>query len=239
MTRWKWTLAATAILAVLLVAYPTLSSGNTAQAGVAAAQGGVTITAATQQHRPPAKRRGTVNPKRPPIRHAPPAAKPKPPTRSAANGGGEFADHAFPPTVSDTKYHKNAWMRDDCLRCHETGVGDAPMTRHVAMPADVRPILLTAKCRSCHVLVRGQKPKPKKAHSGEFAEFAFPPMIPASESHKGAWTEENCLLCHESGIKGAPVVEHKAMPAEVRPILLKSKCRSCHVQVRASSIPGR
>ncbi len=230
MTRWKWTLAAIAGLAVLLVVYPAATPGNAAQAGVGAADH-------MQQHQPPAKRRGTVNPKRPPARPAHPAATPKP-APPAATGDG-FADHAFPPTVSDTKYHKNAWMRDDCLRCHETGVGDAPMTEHKAMPADVKPILLTAKCRSCHVLIRGQKPTPKKAHTGEFHEFAFPPMIPASESHKGAWTEENCLLCHESGIKGAPVVEHKAMPADVRPILLKSKCRSCHVQVRASSIPGR
>ena len=157
-------------------------------------------------------------------------ARPAPSTQPAA--GADFAAHAFPPTLSDTKYHRGAWVRNDCLRCHETGVGEAPRVRHRGMAS----ILLKAKCRSCHVLIRGQKPRPKRlseAAQEGFAPNAFPPMIPDSDSHRGVWTKDNCLLCHESGVKGAPIVRHRGMP----PILLKAKCRSCHVQVRASQQP--
>ena len=64
---------------------------------------------------------------------------------------GDFAENAFPPTIPDTEWHQHAWLELDCLRCHETGVGEAPMVVHEDMPS----ILLTAKCRSCHVQVRG------------------------------------------------------------------------------------
>jgi len=163
-----------------------------------------------------------------------PAAKPGPTTQPAlTTGPGEaFAANAFPPTLSDTEYHRGGWVRNDCLRCHETGVGDAPRVRHRGMA----PILLKAKCRSCHVLVRGQKPGPKRPGQAEqqgFLANAFPPMIPDSDSHRAVWTKDNCLLCHESGVKGAPIVRHRGMP----PILLRAKCRSCHVQVRASKQP--
>ncbi len=153
-------------------------------------------------------------------------------TQPARGGQPAFAPDAFPPTLSDTKYHRGAWVKNDCLRCHETGVGDAPRVRHRGMAS----ILLKAKCRSCHVLIRGQKPRPKRrseAAQEGFAANAFPPMIPDSDSHRAVWTKDNCLLCHESGVKGAPIVRHRGMP----PILLKAKCRSCHVQVRASQQP--
>jgi len=42
-------------------------------------------------------------------------------------------------------------------------------------------------------------------------------------------TSNSCLLCHETGIKGAPIIQHEGLPG----ILLTAKCRSCHVQVRA------
>jgi|GEM_PF-1376028 len=144
-----------------------------------------------------------------------------------------FAANAFPPAISDMDYHKSGWFRNDCLRCHETGVGDAPEVVHEGMPA----ILLTAKCRSCHVLIPGKPPMIRKRTAEEelFAINAFPPMIPASASHREAWLDDNCLLCHESGVKGAPKVKHVGMPT----ILLKSKCRSCHVQVRSSTVAGR
>ena len=88
---------------------------------------------------------------------------------------------------------------------------------------------MKAKCRTCHVLIPGLQPKkpeppPKDAR---FLPNAFPPMIPASASHEAAWQKDDCLLCHESGVKGAPVVQHKDMPK----VLLRAKCRSCHVQV--------
>lgn len=145
---------------------------------------------------------------------------------------GEFAENAFPPTVSDMKYHHKAWYENDCLRCHETGVGDATEVEHKDMPD----ILLTAKCRTCHVLIPGQKPIEPKKPDEDFEAFAFPPMIPASASHQDVWRKDNCLLCHEDGgVRDAPIVKHKDMPK----LLLKSKCRSCHVQVRSSQIPGR
>ena len=95
-------------------------------------------------------------------------------------------------------------------------------------------MLLRAKCRTCHVLIPGSKPrmKPLQEMSPKFDASAFPPMIPASSYHAEAWTRGDCLLCHEAGIKGAPVVVHKDMPA----LLLRSKCRTCHVQVRAVEV---
>lgn len=165
--------------------------------------------------------------------------KPKPKVsssseESAAEADVVFEEYAFPPTVSDMDYHQKAWYKDDCLRCHETGVGDATQVVHKGMAE----ILLKAKCRTCHVLIPGQaaiEPKPVTSEEGEFASYAFPPMIPASVSHQDAWTKDNCLLCHESGVRGAPMVKHKGMPK----LLLKAKCRSCHVQVRSAGIPGR
>jgi len=185
----------------------------------------------------------------------PPASEPSPaPTQSAepdraspaetpaaretraddAEAAGIFADNAFPPTIPDTEWHQNAWLELDCLRCHETGVGEAAIVVHADMPA----ILLTAKCRSCHVLIPGSAPKEKPPTTREeaqpFLANAFPPMMPNSESHGAAWTKDDCLLCHETGIRRAPVVKHEDLPA----ILLEAKCRSCHVQVRAVE-PGR
>jgi len=144
-----------------------------------------------------------------------------------------FEDYAFPPTISDVKYHHKAWYKNDCLRCHETGVGDATQVMHKGMSD----ILLTAKCRTCHVLIPGQaaiEPRPSDDSEG-YEPYAFPPMIPASVSHGNAWTKDNCLLCHESGVRGAPKVKHAGMSK----LLLSVKCRSCHVQVRSAGISGR
>ncbi len=141
---------------------------------------------------------------------------------------GPFQSNAFPPTLSDLSYHRKGWSKNDCLRCHETGVGKAPAVHHKGMPKR----LLTAKCRSCHVRIPGSKAKVIKKDSKGFLDNAFPPMIPNSPSHKRVWGNNNCLLCHDSGIRGAPIVKHKGMPR----ILLKSKCRSCHVQVRVIDV---
>lgn len=146
---------------------------------------------------------------------------------------GRFLANAFPPTVPDTEWHRDAWMQQSCLRCHETGVGDAPQVVHRGMPD----ILLTAKCRTCHVFIPGSKPRPKPEPAADdpFAKNAFPPMIPASDYHAKAWTRDDCLLCHESGVKGAPRIVHEGLP----PLLLQSKCRTCHVQVRVVEASGR
>jgi len=169
------------------------------------------------------------SPAREKTREAPATSlKPVPPEEVA------FSDSAFPPTISDVKYHQTAWLKNDCLRCHETGVEDAPEVRHEGMPE----ILLTAMCRSCHLLIPGQAPvkRLKKKEDDLFAAGAFPPMIPASGSHREAWYKDSCLLCHERpGLRGAPVVQHRDLPK----VLLKAKCRSCHVQVRSSSLPDR
>jgi len=139
----------------------------------------------------------------------------------------QFALNAFPPTVPDTDWHQEAWYRDDCLRCHETGVGDAPMIYHRGMS----PILLKAKCRSCHVLIPGQmaSSRPVEPEESMFESYAFPPMMPNTEHHKAAWGNNDCMLCHEDGVQDAPIVKHDGMPR----ILLKAKCRSCHVQIRS------
>ncbi len=141
---------------------------------------------------------------------------------------GPFEGNAFPPTLSDLPYHQKGWKKNDCLRCHETGVGKAPEVHHKGMPKR----LLTAKCRSCHVRIPGSKAKVIKKDPKGFLGNAFPPMIPNSPSHKGVWGNNRCLLCHDSGIRGAPIVKHKEMPR----ILLKAKCRSCHVQVRVIDV---
>jgi len=169
-----------------------------------------------------------------------PATRPTPPakhpedvsTAPTAAGRSEpqeapvFAAAAFPPTIPDTAWHQDAWRRNDCLRCHETGVEEAPMIRHEGMPE----ILKTAVCRSCHILVPGTEPRQRKQEGGgEFAANAFPPMIPASRSHRRAWTRDDCLLCHKRGIGGAPRIVHEGLPA----LTFMAKCRTCHVQVRA------
>ena len=134
-------------------------------------------------------------------------------------------DNAFPPTLSDVKYHRSGWFKNDCLRCHETGVGDAPIVKH----ANMSPILLDAKCRSCHVRIPGSKPAIPLKKEGEFPSDAFPPMTPASSLHVKAWTIKDCLLCHEDGTKDAPILVHKGLPKRLK----TAKCRTCHVQVRA------
>jgi len=143
-----------------------------------------------------------------------------------------FAENAFPPTIPDTDWHADAWVKHDCLRCHETGVANAPMVVHKSMPG----ILLTAMCRSCHVIEPGKAgtmTEDKSALPADanapYAINAFPPMLPNSESHRNAWTIEDCLLCHADGIQGAPKVQHNGLPS----LYLKVKCRTCHVQVRA------
>lgn len=63
-----------------------------------------------------------------------------------------FATGQFPPTLSDSDYHRNPWTRGDCLTCHEQGKNESPIVQHRGMA----PELLTANCPSCHVLVPGQ-----------------------------------------------------------------------------------
>ena len=146
-----------------------------------------------------------------------------------------FAGDAFPPTLSDTPEHEDPWLQADCLRCHATGVQSGPVVRHEGMP----PILLAARCRSCHVLIPGSSPRkitePAVDADGDFAENAFPPMIPDSGSHVDTWLRDDCLLCHDSGIKGAPIVEHAGIPK----LLLDVKCRTCHVQFRHAFSVGK
>jgi len=141
-----------------------------------------------------------------------------------------FAIAAFPPTIPDREWHRDAWLKDDCLKCHETGVQEAPMIRHRGLPE----ITYASKCRSCHVLIPGKTEMVGRyEEESEFEDYAFPPMLPNDVNHAGAWNTENCLLCHESGVKGAPIVEHVTLPA----IALQAKCRTCHVQVRSVDAP--
>ncbi len=181
-------------------------------------------SARQQDHGSQAQPAGDRNRERQPVEHtADKTALTEPSTRAEVI----FDDNAFPPTIPDTEWHQKAWWESNCLRCHETGVGDAPMVVHEQMPE----IFLSAKCRSCHVLIPGSAPKEKPGEKrlSLFDDNAFPPMVPNSESHNRAWTKDDCLLCHDSGIHGAPVVRHDGLPE----ILMTAKCRSCHVQVRA------
>lgn len=136
-----------------------------------------------------------------------------------------FALAAFPPTIPDRQWHQDAWLVNNCLDCHETGVQDAPMIRHKGLPD----ITYQSKCRTCHVLIPGNTDYQPKVEESKFASWAFPPMMPNNTDHDQAWGENNCLMCHEDGIKDAPIVKHEGLPR----LTLKSKCRTCHVQVRS------
>lgn len=134
----------------------------------------------------------------------------------------------FPPTMPDSSWHGASWEEGNCLRCHETGVYGATVVRHEGLPA----ILLTAKCRTCHVFIPNSQPVPVIRRESRFAENAFPPMIPASSSHASVWWKDDCLLCHEDGLRGAPRMAHEGLPR----VLVSAKCRTCHVQVRAATV---
>ena len=137
-----------------------------------------------------------------------------------------FALAAFPPTIPDRgEWHREAWFVNDCLDCHETGVQGAPQIRHTGLPE----IALQSKCRTCHVLIPGNIEFTPDAKDLEFASWAFPPMMPNNYKHIQAWGERNCMMCHEDGTLGAPVVKHDGLPE----ITLIAKCRTCHVQVRS------
>ncbi len=136
-----------------------------------------------------------------------------------------FALAAFPPTIPDREWHQNAWFVNDCLDCHETGVQNAPQIRHKGLPD----ITYQSKCRSCHVLMPGDTSYTQKTEDSEFASWAFPPMMPNNQKHERAWGKKNCLLCHEDGTRNAPIIKHEGLPK----IVLKAKCRTCHVQPRS------
>lgn len=61
-----------------------------------------------------------------------------------------FASNAFPPVMPNDPSHGGGsyggWQQENCLACHREGVNDAPKVVHEGMA----PILLEAKCRSCH-----------------------------------------------------------------------------------------
>jgi len=58
-----------------------------------------------------------------------------------------FADNAFPPLLPKDDDHAGAWMRTDCLLCHDNQDKDAPQIQHEGMSS----WLLKARCRSCHL----------------------------------------------------------------------------------------
>jgi len=138
------------------------------------------------------------------------------PAPETAHSDVEFASFAFPPTLPRDDYHVNAWLRKDCIMCHETGIAGAPVVHHRGMSS----ALLGAQCRTCHVVAGAPSP-------GEvtFLRRAFPPTLPMDVSHENSWLRDDCLKCHEAGLDGAPQVRHQGM-AE---LLLEARCRSCHV----------
>lgn len=259
MTRWKWVVGVVAVL--MAVFYVACQADNTPEEPVDSdARPIIKVApdmvdhdqAGDQVSEPVADAEPQEKPSQTPaeMQEQAPAEKPEEVVEEVQAGmeqseEPQFAANAFPPTVSDAEYHQDAWYKDDCLRCHETGVKVRELKgaeKKIWMATRVKhegmePILLKAKCRSCHVLIPGQAQADRAPAEEEqlFAQNAFPPMIPASESHREAWQKDNCLLCHEDGNRGAPIVKHEGMP----PLLLKAKCRSCHVQVRSAAFPGR
>ena len=73
----------------------------------------------------------------------------------ASGDASKFVPGAFPPTLSDREYHEKSWTRTDCMTCHEKGTFGAPVTKHKS----VVPIAKEAKCRSCHVFIKGSEPR--------------------------------------------------------------------------------
>ena len=141
-----------------------------------------------------------------------------------------FAVAAFPPTIPDRAWHADAWNTDDCMSCHETGVGEAPMIRHRGLPD----LAFESKCRTCHVLIPGKTEMVNRYEAESlYEDYAFPPMLPNNVNHAGSWNTNNCLLCHENGVRGAPKIRHRMLP----PITMEAKCRTCHVQVRSIEAP--
>ena len=61
----------------------------------------------------------------------------------------EFAPGAFPPTVTDTDYHRRSWTRSDCLACHEQGA-QAARTCRVILPRAERRISTCGPARCAH-----------------------------------------------------------------------------------------
>lgn len=130
----------------------------------------------------------------------------------------EFDDNAFPPTLPGDENHSGAWLRTDCLMCHESGIQDAPLVQHNGMSK----LLLSGNCRSCHVVV-AEEAEPDDEFP--FARNAFPPTLPTDDSHSNAWLRDDCTMCHDNGVQGAPRIVH----LDMAPLLLKARCRSCHL----------
>jgi cytochrome c5 len=142
-----------------------------------------------------------------------------------------FSMNAFPPMLPNTAEHDDAWLNDDCLLCHETGVSGAPIVKHHGMSE----WLLKARCRSCHIVADPDAGPLTNLAGDELVTFnadAFPPTLPVDEDHRGAWLRDDCLACHQYGMRGAPKVRHTGMS----PILLQARCRSCHVPGASSSL---
>lgn len=135
----------------------------------------------------------------------------------------DFARNAFPPTMPEDSSHANAWMKDDCMRCHEDGINDAPRVAHRGMSR----MLMEARCRTCHLPGNKALAEAEGANLSDllYARNAFPPTLPNNQDHRGAWLRDDCMKCHDRGIGGAPKVIHKGMAG----ILLEAQCRSCHV----------
>ena len=164
------------------------------------------------------------------------AREPAPPTPTVEEEAFTgYAENAFPPVLPSDDAHVNAWQRDDCMLCHESGLSGAPVVKHVGMSRE----LLSAKCRTCHVALPAGTPAadagavlplpkggPQATEGTEnFAKNAFPPTMPFDEAHQGAWLRDDCLVCHEVGIGTAPAIVHEGMAKD----LLTARCRSCHL----------
>lgn len=132
--------------------------------------------------------------------------------RGCHQPAGEPESPAAAPTIPSIPHPLEG--NDDCLLCHETGVGTATQipADHTGRTSDV--------CASCHQPGAAAPPP---------AEAATIPSVPHAVAGR-----ENCLSCHQEGIGGAPRTpsDHAGRTNDT--------CQSCHQsdQVAAPSAPA-
>jgi cytochrome c553 len=113
-----------------------------------------------------------------------------------------------PPAVAPPDIPHDLVGREDCLMCHKMGIAFAPRIpeNHVGLPAEL--------CRTCHqAAALGELPPEETRVAG-----IMPPQVPHSIEGR-----DDCRLCHETGVGGAPQFppDHVDRANEV--------CLVCHV----------
>lgn len=110
-----------------------------------------------------------------------------------------------PPAVAPPRIPHDLVGREDCLMCHKMGIAFAPHIpeNHTGLPVDL--------CQTCH-----QAAAPAVAVPEETREVG---VMPSQVSHP-IEGREDCRLCHETGVGGAPQfpADHVDRANEVCPV---------------------